>query len=190
MKRVIGGFAACVFAIQVLPGGALAAGCATQSDTSALKIAALQQELMVAAFSCRDVSRYNSFVLAHQPELIASDGRLKAYFKRASGGEASYHAYKTELANSASLRSVRESEDFCARADDEFDLFDRIGSLASAVDELRWSSLATYAVCDGAPPVETASLAPRHRGWRARDGVADRGADEFYAPPHRAIDGD
>ncbi len=66
---------------------------------------------MVAAFTLsRRRSRYNNgFVLAHQPELIDSDDApLKAYFvhRDARSGEAAYHAYKTELANTSSLRSV------------------------------------------------------------------------------------
>src|SRR5690348_9929713 len=84
------------------------AGCVSTADMAALKTAAMQQELMVAAFSCHAIGLYNHFVRSHQPELIRSDAQLKAYFVQrdsAKRGEAGYHTYKTELANAASLRS-------------------------------------------------------------------------------------
>ena len=74
------------------------AGCTDRSDAMALKTAAVQQELMVAAFTCGDTDGYNRFVLAYQPELQQSDANLLAYFQR-TGSTADYHSYKTSLAN-------------------------------------------------------------------------------------------
>jgi hypothetical protein len=212
MKRSIGGLVAGALAIQILPGGAWAAGCATQSDTAALRIAALQQELMVAAFSCHDVSRYNGFVLSHQPELVSSDARLKAFFVRRAGGkrgEEGYHTYKTELANSASLRSIRD-DSFCANAEDEFEASSDRSPLSAYVGARRWAAADRYDACPGAA-VETASTAPIPRdSWRAHRrnreedsyrsddyrgrgspayGRDDEDANNVYAPaPHRQID--
>ncbi len=221
MKRSIGGLMAGVLAMQLLPDGAWAAGCANEADLSALKVAALQQELMVAAFSCHDVARYNDFVLAHQPELIASDANLKAFFTRHDGrhGEAGYHTYKTELANAASLSSLRD-DGFCDRTAAEFDASSDSGRLAAFADAQAWTAVAVYPTCPGiaAPVLQTASATPPERGWwRARqharyDDVADDagpsretdrdaqnrdrpGAEDggaaFYAPgPHSRMDAD
>jgi hypothetical protein len=215
MKRTIGGLIAGALAIQILPGGAWAAGCATQSDTAALRIAALQQELMVAAFSCHDVSRYNGFVLSHQPELVSSDAKLKAFFVRRAGGkqgEESYHTYKTELANSASLRSIRDTDSFCANAEDEFEASADRSPLSAFVDTRRWETADRYDLCPGVV-VETAAATPLpHEGWRPhrRNGdedsyrsqdyhddaapLSNRGDEDsatFYAPaPHRRMGSD
>ena len=169
MKRSMGRLLAGVLAIQLAPGGAWAAGCASRTDAAALKVAALQQELMVAAFSCHDVARYNEFVLAHQPELIASDASLKAFFVRRDvrHGEAGYHTYKTELANAASLRSIHD-DGFCDNAATEFDGSSDRGSLAAFVGVRNWPATSVYAVCPGvgSPDLQTASIAPDR--WRTR----------------------
>src|SRR6266481_627932 len=111
MKRAIGGVVAGLLALNGSVARAWGADCASPADLAALRTAALQQELMVAAFSCHDIARYNRFVLEHQPELIDSDARLKAFFvhRDARHGEAGYHTHKTELANDSSLRSIRDT---------------------------------------------------------------------------------
>jgi hypothetical protein len=217
MKRSIRGLLTGAMAIQLLPGGAWGAGCASQADLSALKIAALQQELMVAALSCHDIARYNDFVLSHQPELFASDANLKAFFTRHGGrhGEAGYHTYKTELANAASLNSLHD-DTFCDRAGAEFDASSDSGKLSAFVDAREWAAAVVYPLCPGVATSElvTASAAPPEHGrWHAgrhdrTEGAADdagpsRGlnrdardrsmSDErdgaFYAPhPHGQID--
>src|SRR5882724_597226 len=66
--------------------------CVSRSDAKALKTAAVQQQLMVAAFMCHDTNAYNRFVLAYQTDLRESDGSLKNYFvhRLGSRGEAAY----------------------------------------------------------------------------------------------------
>ena len=115
--------------------GANALPCGSGADQAALKTAAVQQQLMVAALSCHDVYEYNQFVLGHQKELINSDDALKAYFQRADKqqGTATYNKYKTELANAASLRSSQEPDSFCDAAAREFDSVLRPASLAVIV---------------------------------------------------------
>jgi hypothetical protein len=98
---------------------ALAAGsCATQSDASALKTAVMQQELMVAAFQCRETNAYNRFVTTFRGELQTSDAALKAFFIRRGGehGEAGYDSFKTKAANLSALEQARNSAAFCADA--------------------------------------------------------------------------
>jgi len=191
MKRSIGGLMVGIMAMQILPGSAWAAGCANQVDLAALRIAALQQELMVAAFSCHDVARYNEFVIAHQPELVASDANLKAFFTHRDRGhsEAGYHTYKTELANDASLDSLHD-DGFCDRAAAEFDASSDSGRLSALVDTRAWTAAAIYPTCPSvvSPVLQTASATSPERGrWREHrhsrydevgdDTVPSRGTD-------------
>src|SRR5205814_8228380 len=46
-----------------------AAGCARPEDMTAIKAAAVQQKLMVAALSCNAIQLYNNFVTAYQKEI-------------------------------------------------------------------------------------------------------------------------
>jgi len=91
--------------------------CARAPDITAMQAAAVQQELMVAAFSCNDFGLYNSFVVTYQKALQDSDKALEAYFLRrnADTGAADYHSFKTKLANSYSLRSSDDAKVFCGR---------------------------------------------------------------------------
>ena len=213
MKTISTRAGAAILAAAGLVGNAWA-GCVSSVDMAALKTAAMQQELMVAAFSCHDIGLYNRFVRSHQPELIRSDARLKAYFVQrdgARGGEASYHTYKTELANSSSLRSARSAEEFCDRASADFDLADSHSLLSAAVDEHRWAIEAIYHACRPSdaplladasaesPPSRTdladADSARRDtrpaRGGHQRAEQDSSAQSEVKTPqPHRPLDGD
>ena len=96
-----------------------AESCVSRSDAMALKTAAVQQQLMVAAFMCRDTNAYNRFVHTYQAELQESDADLKSYFVRRLGrrGEAAYDTYKTKVANLSGLSQARNSSVFCDAAD-------------------------------------------------------------------------
>ena len=92
--------------------------CARAPDLVALQVAALQQQLMVAALTCNDVSLYNSFVITYQEDLVASDEALQAFFDRfgnTEGGPA-YHTFKTKMANVYSARSAVDKNRFCTSA--------------------------------------------------------------------------
>jgi hypothetical protein len=109
---------------NVWAAAASAAGCARPEDMNALKAAAIQQRLMVAALSCNAASAYNTFVKAYQTELQAADHALQDYFRRLSGaaaGTEKYHAYKTHLANASSMQSIRNITGYCADAQAAFD---------------------------------------------------------------------
>src|SRR5690242_14438687 len=89
--------------------------CVSPSDATALKTAAVQQQLMVAAFMCHDSSAYNRFVRAYQTDLQQSDASLKTYFVHRMGrrGEAAYDTYKTKAANLSALSQAKNDRAFC-----------------------------------------------------------------------------
>jgi len=110
--------------------------CTTQNELSALRTAALQQQLMVAGLTCHASAAYNRFVLAYRPELQKSDAELKAYFIRRGGehGEADYDSFKTKLANLASLSDSADGRAYCANSRVSFEMAMREGqSLANYV---------------------------------------------------------
>jgi hypothetical protein len=110
-------------ASHVVAATAGAAGCARPEDMTALKAAAIQQKLMVAAFSCDAVQLYNNFVRAYQKELQVSDRALQNFFRRMAGakGDEQFHAYKTHLANASSMQSIGNMPAYCADAKTTFD---------------------------------------------------------------------
>jgi hypothetical protein len=114
--------AAAVLAISGIAGEAWAETvCAGAQDLTALQVAAVQQQLVVAALACEadDITLYNSFVTTYQRELIASDEALQAYFLRRAPatGTDDYNAFKTKLANGYSVRSADNRAGFCGKAE-------------------------------------------------------------------------
>src|SRR5215472_3940758 len=123
--------------LMASPVTGAAARCSdSDEDLAPLKTAALQQELMVAALSCHAVRAYNRFVRSHQAELLDADAALMSYFARhdGDGGSAGYNAFKTELANAASLRSAVDTDAFCYDAAAEFDYVLRPANLSLIVE--------------------------------------------------------
>lgn len=116
--------ATAILAISAMTGQAWAVStCARPEEYSALKAAAVQQKLMVAALYCSDVGLYNRFVISYQKDLQKSDATLLSYFQRTEGraGAKDYHAYKTHLANGYSLDSIHAMQPYCHSADAVFD---------------------------------------------------------------------
>ncbi len=107
-------------AVLAFAGDASAAKrCARDEEVTAIQAAAIQQELMVAALTCSEISRFNAFQISFGPELRSSDATLERMFQRLYGarrGEAQYHAFKTRLANHSSMRSIRSNYDYCREA--------------------------------------------------------------------------
>jgi len=149
-------------------GQALAAAspsrCAGSDDVYALRAAAVQQRLMVAALTCQAVDRYNKFVIAYRQDLQASDMALQRFFRRLNGqtGEADYHSFKTRLANASSMQSIKD-QGYCANAEATFaDALDaRNKSLRVFLADRPAEAESAYASC----PVyaETAPKAPPSR---------------------------
>ena len=94
------------------------ARCATAEDMFAIRAAAVQQRLMVAALSCRATNLYQQFVGNYRKSLIDSDTALQNFFLRlnAQTGTADFHAFKTHLANAAAIQPSRDALKFCADA--------------------------------------------------------------------------
>ena len=118
---------AAALALTAMGGQALAAPsgrCANQNDMMAIKAAAVQQRLMVAALSCNAIQLYNAFVTGYQKELQASDRALQNFFRRINGasGTSDYHAFKTKLANSSSMQSIGDVKAYCDSAKETFDV--------------------------------------------------------------------
>ena len=139
---------------NVYAAAATASGCARPADLNALRTAAMQQRLMVAALSCGESQSYNQFVRSYQTELQASDRALQNYFRRVNGktGTADYHAYKTRLANASSMAVINDSVGYCASAKAAFE--EALGT------KLQLATFTSQAVIDQrfAPcPITTAS---------------------------------
>ena len=93
--------------------------CAKADEVTASQVAAVQQELMVAALTCDQVTNFNAFQTGFGPELRASDATLHKMFKRIYGprqGEAEFHAFKTRMANDSSIRSIHDNQGYCKEA--------------------------------------------------------------------------
>ena len=117
MKRIRTGVISLALSSVVLNATA-AELCATAQDLTAMQVAAVQQKLMVAALSCNDSTLYNDFVAAYQPDLVASDLALQAFFMRlnADTGASDYDAFKTKLANNYSITSSKNTRGYCVSA--------------------------------------------------------------------------
>jgi hypothetical protein len=154
MKRKKLTVVATVLAVSAMGGQALAETvCAGAQDLTALQVASVQQEMVVAALACEndDVTLYNSFVTLYQPELIASDEALLAYFMRrapATGTE-DYHSFKTKLANQYSARNADNHGGFCGKAEALFHeaLAGRQKSLAAFALAQPMIVDASYTIC-------------------------------------------
>lgn len=162
--------AALAFLCFSVSSHAALAACADARDVSALKIAALQQRLMVAGLVCPSLNgkgagdAYNRFVLAHRAELQRSDDDLKAYFVK-NGGEAGYDVYKTKMANLAAHGPATDQNAFCAVAGKDFRDLANSGDLQTAAS---YESMLTGKACDApvlaankpqAAPIRLASAA-------------------------------
>ncbi|HUJ45738.1 MAG TPA: hypothetical protein VLV55_01295 [Rhizomicrobium sp.] len=122
------------------------AGCANREDRMAMRVAALQQELMVAALTCHETPLYNAFVISYRGELQASDDALKSYFQH-TAGVAEYHAFKTRLANEDSMRSIHDAN-YCYETGAAFEAARDARSLSSLVAHTPVMMDSSYASCD------------------------------------------
>jgi hypothetical protein len=110
----------------MLAGSAFAAPqtkCAKPEEVTAIQTAAIQQELMVAALTCNQITNFNAFQTGFSRELQASDATLHKMFKRIFGnrpGEDQFHAFKTRMANDSSIRSIHDNPGYCHEADTVF----------------------------------------------------------------------
>lgn len=98
--------------------------CAKSHEMEAVRVRALQTELMFAALSCNGSSSYyNRFIKNYRQELQTQAKTLRAYFKRAFAADAEnqMNRFITRLANESSTRSLnRGLEHYCEAANDWF----------------------------------------------------------------------
>jgi hypothetical protein len=152
-----------VAAMFTVEGAMAGERCASPKDYTSLKLAALQQELMVAALTCHETRSYNRFVLGYRPQLQRSDRAMLAFFKKRDGaaaGDAHYNSYKTKLANDAMLQENADSDGFCDMARAAFQTaFENRGPLNAWVTQQRVSVEIPYEDCSNTQ----AAVTPRHR---------------------------
>ena len=147
---------------SLISSTALAGHCVRPIDEMAMRTAALQQQLMVAALSCGEIARYNHFVVSHQGELQRSDKALLVFFKRenGAGGTAEYHAFKTRAANTSALQSAQNGDAYCANARQAFDAaFSQDAMDLATFVRSQWSSTDQFVsggCTDGSSSVRTA----------------------------------
>lgn len=97
--------------------------CASDRDLAALNARVLQTELMVAALSCGERQRYNTFVTTYQSVLTDRGQALQALFRRAHGAQANtrLNAFITKLANDSSQQVRSKGDEYCVFAGELFD---------------------------------------------------------------------
>lgn len=107
------------FLLPSLLASAHAAPCADAEELEALRVRALQTELMVAALSCDSGPQYNQFIHDYSRDLKTHASGLRGYFERIYGpdGEMQMNRYITKLANDVSTRSGGNGKlNFCTEA--------------------------------------------------------------------------
>ena len=158
---------------------AVAAKCANPNEVSALRTASVQQTLMNAGIGCGNdetekhswLQSFNAFQTAYLTELRKSDALMLSMFKRLKGakaGDAAYNAFKTEVANNASMRRIKAMQDFCKTAETVFNtaLSPNRPKLADFIASLTVEDASPVAACDvktaaGAKPASVAIPRPR-----------------------------
>jgi len=129
---------------------AFAAGvCSRADETAGMKAEILQQQLMVAAYSCHLEGSYNAFVVNYRPDLIAADGAAQSLFQRASAkGSDEYQSFKTRMANDFSM-DYQNQDDFCDNAQDMFQTAaeHRGESLSSLMAALSFDGATPFGQC-------------------------------------------
>ncbi len=186
MRKMLKG-AAAVLALSAMASDGLAAasvkGCAGPSDMIAIKTAAVQQKLMVAALSCNAVPLYNRFVTTYRKDLQASDRTLENFFRRRNGktGSSDYHAFKTHLANASSMQSIGNMPAYCqsAKATFEAAFAPKKADLAAFITTQPTSADNAFAPCQ----VRTAQAAKPAAAKRSAVGAKPRGKPVAHVVP-------
>jgi len=170
-------FALSAFAsVLMISQPVLASTCTQPQDVAALKVASLKSELMVTAITCSDSSGYNKFMAKFQPDLVAHERNLLAYFVRAygRGGQKQHDDYITSLANAESNDGLSRGTNLCLTNEPMFDEVMALPSGADLPDYAAGKNLAQplVAVSCADVPVE-AVVKPRVRS-RYRSHVVKR----------------
>ena len=163
------GFIAVLLSTSLMATNVMADRCATSSEMATLKVAAFQQQLMVAALTCHKIGAYNRFVRSYRPALQRSDHDMLRLFVKLDGtdGDADYNAYKTRLANLAVLRNNASGGAYCHQAGADFAAASsNRRPLAEFVSTRRLDVRLPFEACEGSeavPPQEDEAPRPRPR---------------------------
>jgi len=165
MRLTLSAFAAVMMIAQPV----LASTCTYPQDVAALKVASLKSELMVTAITCQDSTRYNKFMLKFQPDLVANERVLQAYFTRAYGrtaGARQHDIFITNLANAESTSGITQGTNLCFTNEPMFDEVMALPSGGDLPDYAAGKNLAQPLVavsCADVPVEEPKARVIRHR---------------------------
>ena len=98
---------------------AFAVPCAQPNEMQAIRVRALQTELMIAGLSCNGQAHYNYFITNYQLQLKTYADAMRSYFKRSYGptAELEMNEFVTQLANESATRSIKKgAKTFCNNA--------------------------------------------------------------------------
>lgn len=104
-----------VLALMTFIQPSLAADCLNRNDATALKIAVMRQQLIVAALRCGEAGSYHLFADGFRDDLRQADNRVQTYFT-ARGGKGEYDAFRTKAAQLAWAAHSADGKGFCADA--------------------------------------------------------------------------
>lgn len=135
------------------PAFAAEAACVKGPDEVALQVRVIQTDLMVAALSCGASARYNEFVKANQPVLMAAHTQLTQFFSKKRGGQTALNAFITKLANDSSRRSIANIAGFCQETGWLYDavLSPERGDFVAFIGPLLVSQRHGYQPCEAKP---------------------------------------
>jgi hypothetical protein len=89
----------------------------------AFNVIGLKSALMVAALSCDQRDKYDTFMRTFQPHILAEQHVMDAYFHKASGsssGQKMEDNFITLLANNQSISGLSQGTAFCLNNEAEF----------------------------------------------------------------------
>lgn len=130
-RAVLSSLAAALLGVcLVSPASAAAAkakpqtpACTSERDIAALNTRVLQTELMVAALTCDERVRYNTFATTYQSILVQRSQTLQEMFRRNYGGQGMdrLNSFITKIANDSSKESREKGDEYCTFAAELFD---------------------------------------------------------------------
>jgi hypothetical protein len=89
----------------------------------AFNVIGLKSALMVAALTCGQQDKYDTFMRSFQPHILAAQRTVDDYFRKTSGrmsGQKLEDAYVTQLANNQAIAGMAQGGAFCLNNNAEF----------------------------------------------------------------------
>ncbi|MDR3505821.1 MAG: hypothetical protein P4L52_06215 [Acidocella sp.] len=89
----------------------------------AFNVIGLKSALMVAALTCGEQDKYDTFMRSFQPHVLDAQHQMDAYFRKASGrasGQRVEDNYVTQLANNQTIAGMAQGAAFCLNNTAEF----------------------------------------------------------------------